>query len=101
MRAKFSFTLIALTLSLAGLRAQAPVQQVVRPTGGVTNNVLNAPVAPVAVADGDATAKALLQTLLQLKAANDAILQRQAAALSQLEEMSKAAEQLKVYSSRP
>lgn len=100
MRAKFSLTLVALTLSLAALQAQTATQQLVSPTAAVTTTTASAPVASAATADADAAAKALLQTLMQLKAANDEILKRQAATLSQLDEISKAAEQLKVYSTR-
>ena len=47
-----------------------------------------------------ATAEAALKTLLQMKAANEEILRKQAATLLQLEEMEKAAEQIKIYSKR-
>ncbi|MFN2474753.1 MAG: hypothetical protein ABR526_00225 [Chthoniobacterales bacterium] len=100
MRAKFTLAVDALTISLAGLHAQTGNQQVIQPTSSVATTAVAAPVAPTGLVDGDANAKALLQTLLQLKAANDEILKRQTATLSQLEEVSKAAEQLKVYATR-
>jgi hypothetical protein len=97
MSSKFTLTLLALIMSVAGLQAQTASQPVAGSTGAVANTAV---AAPITINDGDATAKALLQTLLQLKAANDEILKRQAATLSQLEELSKAAEQLKVYATR-
>ena len=98
MRAKFTLTFLALAISASGLQAQSPIQSVAQPIGAVANAPAAAPVAPVA--NGDAEAKALLQTLLQLKAANEEILKRQAATLMQLEEVAKAADQLKVYATR-
>jgi hypothetical protein len=101
MRAKFALVLPGLILSLSPLQAQTPVQQGTGPTGAVPKTAASTvPVSPAVAVDGDATAKALLQTLLQLKAANDEILKRQTATLSQLEELAKAAEQLKVYATR-
>lgn len=41
-----------------------------------------------------------MQALQQLKAANAELLKRQAATLQQLEEIEKAAEQIKIFSSR-
>jgi hypothetical protein len=41
-----------------------------------------------------------LKALQEMKAANDEILRKQAATLQQLDEMEKAAEQIKVYSKR-
>jgi hypothetical protein len=43
---------------------------------------------------------ALLKSLLEMKAANEATLQKQAATLQQLDEIEKAADQIKVYSKR-
>ena len=100
MRTKFTLIVLALTISAAGLQAQTPIQPAVPPGNALTNTTAAAPVAPAAVNDGDAAAKALLQTLLQLKASNEEILKRQTATLSQLEEVSKAAEQLKVFATR-
>jgi hypothetical protein len=42
----------------------------------------------------------VLKALQDMKAANDEVLKRQAATLQQLEEIEKAAEQLKIYSKR-
>ncbi|MDQ6624549.1 MAG: hypothetical protein M3Y69_00190 [Verrucomicrobiota bacterium] len=100
MRTKCTLTFLALAISAAGLQAQSPIRSVAQPTGAVATSPAPAPVTPVAGGDADATSKALLQTLLQLKASNEEILKRQTATLIQLEEVSKAAEQLKVYATR-
>ena len=58
--------------------------------------------APRAVAAAPAvdTSTSVVKALQDMKAANKQILQKQAAALQQLEEMEKAAEQIKIYSKR-
>lgn len=97
MRTNLLLAFLTLTISATGLQAQVPVQPAARPSGAAGNTAMTA---PAASSDGEAAAKALLQTLLQLKASNDEILKRQTATLGQLDEVAKAAEQLKVYATR-
>jgi hypothetical protein len=100
MRIRFALVVAALTVSVARMQAQTPLQQVTPQVPTVPNRAVTVSSGSAAAMDEDATAKAILQTLLQLKAANDEILKRQIAALSQLDEVAKAADQLKVYTSR-
>jgi hypothetical protein len=51
-------------------------------------------------ANSTGSLESILQTLSQLKATNEEILRKQAATLLQLEEMEKAADQIKIYSKR-
>lgn len=100
MRTKLAIIVAALGFSAMMLHAQAPGQVVVQSAAPVPTNAAAAPVpAPAAAANNAATA-ALLQSLQQLKAANDELLSKQAATLQQLEEVEKAAEQIKIYTKR-
>ena len=95
-----TFALFITTLALAlggdGLRAQTPAPIVVQ-AATATNSV--APAAPPAVqaSEPDAATVTLLQ---QMKATNDDILKKQEATLQYLDELQKAADQLKVFSKR-
>ncbi len=83
------------SLSLAS--AQTPIPIVVQAA-----NAAPAPAAP-AVAQtpaADPAIAAVLKTLKDLRAANEEVLRKQAATLQQLDELQKAAEQLKIYSKR-
>ena len=96
MTRKIIFGSLALALAFCSAHAQTPAPVVVQavPTA----------VAPAAAqrvsADAGAPVQAALQALQLLKATNDEILKKQAATLLQLEEMEKAAEQIKIYSKR-
>ena len=93
MRATVLLILVALKIPAGAMNAQAPAPVVV-PT---------APRAAAAsgTAEQDASSKAAtMQALQQLKGANAEILKRQAATLQQLEEIEKAAQQIKIFSSR-
>jgi hypothetical protein len=78
------------------MRAQSPAPVIVQ--------AVTQPQAPAAPAQAGAPAPAasgvVLKALQDMKAANDEVLKRQAATLQQLEEIEKAAEQLKIYSKR-
>jgi hypothetical protein len=98
---KSTFVLVAIAALSVSALGQSPKQVVVQ--------AANAP-APAPAAAGQAVAgqsansadsmESILKTLLQLKAANEEMLRKQAATLLQLEEMEKAADQIKIYSKR-
>lgn len=96
MIAKTSFAFFfAFAVISTGL-AQSPAPVVVQAVP--TANAPTAVAAPgVTAAEGSTAA---LKALQELKAANDDILTKQAATLLQLDELDKAAEQIKVYSKR-
>jgi len=83
--------------------ALAPAQS---PTPIVVQAIVPAAPASAAVAPAQnigapaASADTALKVLQDMKAANEAILAKQAATLQQLEEMEKAADQIKVYTKR-
>ena len=82
------------TFALAGmLPAQSPVI-VTAATPAVTS--AQAPAAP----DNSGSLQAALKMLQEMKAANEETLRKQAAMLEQLDELEKAADQLRVYSKR-
>jgi hypothetical protein len=98
MRTRVFFLLLAATstLSMVTSYSQSPAPIVVQAAPTATN-VVQAP-AP-AQASSDATA-ANLKVLRALKAGNEEILKKQKAALETLDELQKAADQIKVYSKR-
>ncbi|MBA3881845.1 MAG: hypothetical protein H0X73_03805 [Chthoniobacterales bacterium] len=98
MRSAVIITLLALSIPVATTNAQAPTPVVVQAAPVQTTN---AAVAGASSPEQEPASKgALLQSLQQLKAANDEVLKRQAATLQQLETIEKAAAEIKIYSSR-
>ena len=97
MKPKFFAIVSALAMAAGMLHAQAPAPVVVQ-----ANVPAAAPAAPaVQGAPGSGVgSQALLQTLQQMKAANDETLRKQQATLQQLDELQKAVEQIKVYTKR-
>lgn len=95
MNAKFLLMLAASTSLVIAVCAQSPAPVVIQ---AIAPGAAPAPAvpAPIAPASSDAT----LKTLQEIKAANEAILSKQAAALEQLEEMEKSADQIKIYTKR-
>ncbi len=97
MRTTIIITLLGLRIAAATINAQAPAPVVVQASG---------PTATASAADAandseDGASKAgLLQSLQQLKAANSEILKRQLAMLQQLEEIEKAAAEIKIFAGR-
>ena len=86
----------ALTLALTLAQAQTPAPVVVQAVPAA-----NAPVvAQRGAAESNETVDAALKALQALKAGNDEILKKQEATLLQLEELGKAAEQIKINSKR-
>ena len=96
MRTQISLLLAVVALAATTLSAQTPAPVVVQAVGPAA-----APVAqPGAPAAAGASGQAALQLLNSMKAANAEILKKQEATLVQLDELQKAAEQLKIYSKR-
>jgi hypothetical protein len=84
-------TAVMLAVSISYSQSPAPI--VVQAAPAVTKGVQP----PAAVNDSTATN---LKTLLQLKTANEEILKKQEATLQALDELQKAADQIKVFSKR-
>jgi hypothetical protein len=80
---------------LATLRAQSPAPIVVQAMTPESANV-----ARVAPAPTTSTSDATLKLLQEIKAANAAVLSKQVETLQQLDELEKAADQIKIYSKR-
>ena len=94
MRATISVFVVALTLAVNAIRAQTPGPVVVQSAAPA---VAPAPQpAPAAAAASDGT----LQLLNAMKAANADTLKKQEATLQQLDELQKAAEQIKIFTKR-
>ncbi|MEO5720934.1 MAG: hypothetical protein ABIR71_05620 [Chthoniobacterales bacterium] len=90
---KFTILLCALVLATGFARAQAPTPVVIQ--------AVPAAAAPAVPANQSApSAAAALKVIQEMKAANEEIMKKQAATLQQLDELQKAAEQLKIYSKR-
>jgi hypothetical protein len=96
MNTRTAFALLTVaSLAIGAASAQTPAPIVVQavPASGETA-APRAPAAPAASSD------AVLKALQELKATNEAILKKQAATLEQLDELQKAADQIKVFSKR-
>jgi hypothetical protein len=94
--------LVATVACISQSSAQQPTSRmvVVQPAGSTTAPAAAAgPAGAPVTAQSDAVANAL-KLLDQIKANNDATLKKQEAMLQQLDELQKAAEQLKVFSKR-
>jgi len=95
MIARLLFVFAALAFALTSLQAQSPAPVIVQAMPATTAPAVAA--APAATVESSQSAVKFLQ---EIKAANEAILTKQAATLQQLDEIEKAAEQLKIYSKR-
>lgn len=99
MRAQ-AFTLLVFTLTLAVvpnlLRAQSPTPIVVQAATATTA----ATATPIPITKDSETNQVAVKMLQQMKAANEDLLKRQEATLQRLDEIQKAAEQLKIFSKR-
>jgi len=91
----FSTLLILIVLSVVTVNGQSPIPVIVPGASGAAAT----PVSPPAMQDSGAL-KAALKTLQEMKAANEEMLKKQEATLQQLDEIQKAAEQLKIFSKR-
>ncbi len=95
MLRKITPVAVALLLSLTCSQAQAPALTIVQ--AAPTSEPAPSAVTRVAPAS---SAESVFKLLEEMKAVNEIILSKQAATLGQLEEMEKAAEQIKIYSKR-
>src|SRR5436305_15098918 len=98
-----AFRNLAVTSIIAVAAFAAQAQQ--PPPPMIVVQAANAPATtatakPAATATSDSAITAAIKSLEQTKAANDAMLKKQEAMLQQLDELQKAAEQLKVFSKR-
>jgi hypothetical protein len=96
VKAKIFLALAAATLFLPlGLRGQTP-ETIIVPAQ------VAAPSVPVisAARDNPVSPESILKFLLEMKAANDATLKAQAAQLATLDDLQKAAEEIKIFSKR-
>jgi anti-sigma-K factor RskA len=96
--AKLTLLVCALALACASdvLRAQSPTPIVVQ---AATSTTVPSKTSTAVVQDSE-TNQVALTMLQQMKAANEDILKKQEATLQRLDEIQKAAEQLKVFSKR-
>jgi hypothetical protein len=99
MRAQ-AFTLLVFTLTLAvvpnSLRAQSPAPIIVQAATATPA----AKTIPIPIAKDSETNQVAVRMLQQMKDANEDLLKRQEATLQRLDELQKAAEQLKIFSKR-
>jgi succinyl-CoA synthetase alpha subunit len=87
--------LTALVLALGAVDAQTPV--IVQPADATPeNSAARAPAAGTIVGDS----KSMLQALQEMQTLNEATIKKQEAALALLDELQKAAEELKIFSKR-
>ena len=93
MRGKVLLLGLTSVVVLSAARAQTPAPVLVQAVPSAA-----APVAQPAPASS--TASSALSLLQAMKAANDETLKKQEAALAQLDDLQKAAEQLKIYAKR-
>ena len=96
MLSRIAFTLLALALASSATTAQTPAPIVVQAVPASASQ----PAGPTQPAAPTAANIPALKTLEELKATNADILTKQAATLSQLEEIQKAAEQIRIYTKR-
>lgn len=100
MKRTLTFTLLA-TMSILAANAQSPIPIIVPAmTPAVASSDLKPKqAAPSTVAETNSISDAI-KLLEQTKAANDETLKKQEALLQQLDELHKAAEQIKIFASR-
>jgi hypothetical protein len=94
MRIILSFLAIAVFAS--ALPAQAPKPVVVQ----AANSLATSAQTPAAPDNSSGSIQGALKMLQEMKAANEETLRKQAATLEQLDELEKAADQLRVFSKR-
>jgi len=85
----------AVVVALGVVRAQSPVI-VQAADAAPANPAARAPAAPAAASDS----KTMLQSLQAMQIMNEATIKKQEAALATLDELQKAAEELKIFSKR-
>jgi hypothetical protein len=92
--------LFGFTLTLAvvpnSLRAQSPTPIIVQAATAIPATMTT----PIPIAKDSETNQVAVRMLQQMKATNEDLLKRQEATLQRLDEIQKAAEQLKIFSKR-
>ena len=88
-------SILAAAMVVSGGRAQSPMPIVVPAMTPATTAK-----SPVTAAVATASTQTTLKALQAIKAANDEILKQQAATLEKLDEMEKAAQEIRIYSKR-
>ena len=96
MRRRALFISIFAAISVFAAKAQSPAPIVVQAASAATVSSTTSP--PVAQ-DSEAL-QAALKSLQEIKAANEETLKKQEAALQQLDELQKAADQVKIFGKR-
>jgi hypothetical protein len=101
MRQRALFISIFAAMSVFAARAQSPAPIVVQAASAATvpSNSASATTSPPAAQDSEAL-QAALKSLREIKAANDETLKKQEAALQQLDELQKTADQVKIFGKR-
>ena len=101
MRQRLLFISIFAAMSVLAAKAQSPAPIVVQAASAATvsSNSGSATTARRAAQDSEAL-QAALKSLREIKAANDETLKKQEAALQQLDELQKAADQVKIFGKR-
>jgi hypothetical protein len=89
------FSLLASTLAFSSINAQAPTPIIVPAMTPATANQ-----SPVANAIATTAVQTALKALQAMKAANDEILNQQKATLEKLDEIEKAANDIRIYTKR-
>ncbi len=100
-RSKLFTVLFALAAPFFGTGAAAqqptPAQVVIQAASAISAPVAAKPAAP---SNSSSSVQAAIKALQQVKAANDETLKKQEATLQQLDDLQKAAEQLKIFAKR-
>jgi hypothetical protein len=96
MRQRVLFISIFAAMSVLAAKAQSPAPIVVQAASAAT---VSSTTPPPAAQDSEAL-QAALKSLQEIKAANEETLRKQEAALQQLDELQKAADQVKIFGKR-
>jgi hypothetical protein len=101
MRQRALFLSIFAAMSVFAAKAQSPAPIVVQAASAATapSNSASATTSPPAAQDSEAL-QAALKSLREIKAVNDETLKKQEAALQQLDELQKTADQVKIFGKR-
>jgi hypothetical protein len=101
MRQRALFMSAFAAMSVLAAKAQSPAPIVVQAASAATvsSNSASATTSPPAAQDSEAL-QAALKSLREIKAANDETLKKQEAALQQLDELQKTADQVKIFGKR-
>jgi hypothetical protein len=97
MRRQPLFILLFAATSIFAARAQSPAPVVVP---ALSPAAIISPTSKTAPAVDSVSLPLTIKTLQEMKAANEEILKKQEAALQQLDELQKAADEIKVFSKR-